>query len=204
MKKIIKGLSILFLFAVALNFTACGNIAALLGNPTDDNGNTQQQQGTDDNDDTSTLREYTEVTSGEAINHEFYLSQDMTNSYKYFTSTQAFIYTANDGTVYDATNPCIYQISFKPTNSAETKGKWSLYTRPKASPKTIELIFQGTYEGNVKQNGGQVKLYIENNLIQTLNIEKKVIQLEKTSPDTYVFTANMKAAHTAIGATDAK
>ena len=202
MKKIIKGLSILFLFAVALNFTACGNIAALLGNPTDDNGNTQQQQGTDDNE-TRQPEDYIEVSAENPINYEFYLSDDKPHSYKYFTSTNKFVYTAKNGTKYDETNPCIYQLSFSPRTTAETDGTWYLYTRPHGSAKTIDFIYKGKYEGKVTEEG-QVKLYIDDQLIQTLTVEKKDVQLPTTTKNTYVFTANMKAAHTAIGATDAK
>ena len=148
-------------------------------------------------------KDYVEVTSGDKIEHMFYLSLDQPKANKYFTSTTAFTYTTLKGVVYDETNPCVYQFCFHPTNSAETKGTWTLYTRPKGSTTTIELIYKGTYEGKVTDNG-EVKLLIDNALIQTIEIEKKVIQLEKTSPDTYVFTANMAASHKAIGATDAK
>ena len=193
MKKLLKLFGLLLAMGTLFCLSGC-DLATLLGED-----NTQQTP----RDNEEKAKTYEEVTSGDKIEHEFYLSLDQPKSNKYFTSTTAFTYTTSKGVVYDETNPCIYQFCFHPTISAETKGTWTLYTRPKASTSTIELIYKGTYEGKVTDNG-QVKLFIDNNLIQTLDVKKKVIQLENTSPDTYVFTANMTAAHKSIGAKDAK
>ena len=137
----------------------------------------------------------------EIINHEFYHS-DKKGSYYYYTSTTSFTYTSpENGTVYDKTNPCIYQVCF---TQGTNKGTWNMYTRPKSSQTPIDFVYKnGTYEGDVSKEG-VIKLYIENELFQTITLETKTVQLENTTPTALVFTANITAAHKSIGAKDSK
>ena len=134
------------------------------------------------------------------IIHEFYQS-DKKGYYYYYTSTTGFTYTTQDGIVYDKSNPCIYQVCF---SQGANKGTWNMYTRTKASYNKIEDVYKDvTYEGDVSKDG-EVKLYLEGKLFQTIKIETKTIQLTNTTPTTCVFTANIIAAHKKIKATDAK
>ena len=142
------------------------------------------------------------VKSTDAINHEFYLSDDKTQ-YIYYTSTTAFNYQDYEN--------CIYQISFTPKNSAATKGTWIIYTRPINSYNTIERLYEGcsgTFEGvnnGSVRNGGTVKLLLDNQEISTVTIENKTLTNEKNKTVTaYAFTLNVVAAHKYIGAEDVK
>ena len=139
------------------------------------------------------------VQSTDSINHEFYLSDDK-NSYIYYTSTQLFNYGNH--------TDCVYQISFTPRDSAATKGTWKLYTRPIASTKTIEMVYQGTFQGENSgsvRNGGTIKLLIDNEVVDTLTVESKgVTTATGVSKTAFAFTANVAASHKAIGAKDAK
>lgn len=141
----------------------------------------------------------TYVKSTDSINHEFYLSDDK-SSYIYYTSTQLFNYGKH--------TDCIYQISFTPKDSAASKGTWKLYTRPIASTKTIEMVYEGTFQGENSgsvRNGGTVKLLINNEVVDTLTVESKGITTATgVSKTAFAFTANVAASHKAIGATDAK
>ena len=134
------------------------------------------------------------------IIHDFYNS-DKKGYYYYYTSTTTFTYTSPDGTIYDKSNPCIYQICF---SQGTNKGTWNMYTRPKATSKALDMIYtDGTYDGDVSKDG-EVKLYIAGEYFQTINIETKTIQLENSSPTCCAFSANIIAAHKKINATDSK
>ncbi len=139
------------------------------------------------------------VKSTDKIDHEFYLSDDK-SSYIYYTSTQLFDYGKH--------TDCVYQISFTPKDSAATKGTWKLYTRPIASTKTIEMVYEGTFQGENSgsvRNGGTVNLLINNEVIDTITVESKgVTTATGVSKTAFAFTANVSASHKAIGATDAK
>ncbi|MBP5603332.1 MAG: hypothetical protein J6X78_11470 [Treponema sp.] len=185
MKKIFKLFGILLAIGTILCLASCdGLLNMMLDNE-------------EDKDQTPEGIAYTQADS--TINHEFYLSDDM-NSYIYYTSTQSFNY----GNHQD----CIYQISFTPKNSAASKGTWKLFTRPKATTKTIEMIYQGTFEGvnnGSVRNGGTVQLKIGNDVIETLNIEMKSVTTSSGATlDAYACIVNVAASHTAIGATDSK
>jgi hypothetical protein len=139
------------------------------------------------------------VKSTDAINHEFYLSDDKT-SYIYYTSTKLFS--------YENYTDCVYQISFTPKDSAASKGTWKLYTRPIASTKTIEMVYSGTFKavgsGSIR-NGGTVELLINDEVVDTLTVENKTVTTATgVSKTAYAFTANVAASHKAIGAKDAK
>lgn len=187
MKKLLKLFGLLLAMGTLFCLSGC-DLATLLGED-----NTQQTP----RDNEEKAKEY--VKSTDAINHEFYLSDDK-NSYIYYTSTQLFNYG-------DHTD-CIYQISFTPKDSAATKGTWKLYTRPIASTKLIEMVYQGTFQGvnsGSVRNGGTVQLLINNEVIDTLTVESKGITTATGVTKTaFAFTANVAASHKAIGAKDAK
>lgn len=177
MKNLLKMLSVFALIAVALTFTSCDDLFNFMNQ----NENQDQDQG-------------------DPIIHEFYFSQK-SGSFYYFTSTNTFEYTTSDGVVYDSSNPCVYQISF---NAYATHGTWILYTRPKGSTNTIQQVERGTYQGKISEPG-TIELYIDDTLTQTLELVTKSVQLEnKTKEDALTFQANVKAAHTIIGASDLK
>lgn len=138
------------------------------------------------------------VKSTDAINHEFYLS-DNKGQYVYYTSTQRFKYGNHDD--------CIYQVNFTTKDSAGTKGDWKLYTRERGSTKTIEMIYKGTFKGvsnGSVTSGGTVELYIGEELYDTLNIELKTVALTSGDKEAYAFTTNVAAAHASINAEDVK
>ena len=174
MKKLLKILSVLALIAVTLSLSSCGDLFNF--------GNPDQAQN-----------------SGEAIMHEFTFSQK-SGSYHYFTSTNTFTYTTEDGVVYDESNPCVYQIDF---NSLKTHGTWILYTRPKGSTNTIQIVEQGKYQGDITKPG-QIDLYINDTLAQSLQLVTTTVQVKNKPEERLAFQANVKAAHTLIGATDQK
>lgn len=185
MKKITKLFSVLAVIAALFTLNSCEGL--LPGIAPENNGNGGNGK-----------------SNGKTIEHEFYNSQN-SGAYMYFTDTQTFTYTNSGVTGYDKTTVCIYQMSFNSTKSDNSAGTWSLYTRPKSSYDTIEMVGQGKFKGSpVKE--GTVQLFDKDGttLLQTLTVEKKVIQLEKTSPETYVFKADVTEAHNYIGATDAK
>lgn len=198
MKKIFKLFGVLLAFAMVVGLSSCGNIFGTdttglnnQGTQNNNNGNNNQQQ----------------QISGK-VEHEFYLSDDK-SSYIYYTDLQLFTYSCVDSKgnelVYGPDNPCYYQISFYVKNSANTKGTWTMYTRPKSSTNTLEdfTVLKGDFDGNIKEPG-TVKLLIDGQVVQTLTLTRKTVQLEKSSPTTIVFTADVTTVHTAINATDAK
>lgn len=191
MKKICKVFGVLLAFAMVVGLSSCDSLWKMYL-PDEEDDNTVQT--TDDTNETP--MEY--VTVDTPINHEFYLSDDK-SSYIYYTSTTRFIYENHDD--------CIYQISFTPTKSDASQGKWKLYTRERATVKTIDMIHQGTFKGvnggSIK-TGGTVQLLIDNQVIQTIEISKKTVQLASGSKEAYACQINVAAAHKAINATDAK
>lgn len=186
MKKIFKLTGVLLALAMVIGLSSCADLLGVgLG------GTEKKKQTT-----TETPMEY--VDADTPINHEFYLSDDKT-SYIYYTSTTRFTYGNH--------NDCIYQISFKPDNSAATKGTWKLYTRERSTVKTIEMIYEGTFKGvdngSVK-TGGTVQLLIGNTVVDTMEIESKTVQLTSGNKTALACDVNVASAHKAIGAKDAK
>ena len=179
MKKLFKIFGLAFVLGTLFCMTSC-----------DDLFNTEE-------DPLTKAKSYEKQT--DAINHEFWLSDDK-SSYLYYTSTQSFNYGKHED--------CIYQISFTPKDSAASKGNWKLYTRPRGSSKTIELVHEGTFRsvnsGSVR-NGGTIELLIGSEVIDTLTIEYKTVTTATgNQKEAYAFTANVAASHKAIGAKDSK
>ena len=189
MKKILKLFGVLLAAATLFSLSAC-DLATLMGG-----GNTGMKAANGGNNNSS----QTGDESGDPINHTFYLSDDQF-AHKYFTDTQSFSFTDKDGVHY---TECIYQISFSPSTTQETSGTWIMYIRPKASTSNKETQYKGTYEGNVKQEGN-VKLYVDGQLLKTIKIEYKEVQLTSTTKTTYVFTTDVSKAHQYYGAQDEK
>ncbi len=195
MKKILKVFSILMAVAMIAGFTSCDDIFNF-GFP-ENNENQQTTNGDNDTTNKEPMQYIDNIT--EVINHDFYLSDDK-SSYIYYTSINSFQYGNH-------TN-CVYQISFTPKRSDASAGDWKLYTRPRASSKTINFIYQGTFEGvngGSVRNGGTVKLMIGSEVVDTFTISKQNIKiLSGETKEKFVFTANVAAAHAAIDAKDEK
>ncbi len=181
MKKILKVFSILMAVAMIAGFTSCDDIFNF-GFP-ENNNNSQQATNGDDK---------------TPINHTFYLSLSQTQ-YKYYTDTTHFSFTDKDGVFYA---DCIYQISFTP-NTKGTGGTWMMYIRPDGSTTNKETQYKGTYEGDVEKEG-TVKLYVNNELLKTLTIEYKEVQVKNITKTAFVFTTDVAKAHQYYGAKDEK
>ena len=181
MKKIFKVFSALLAFMMVIGLCSCDGLFPQGGDAQDE----------------EVAKKYQKAT-GDAINHEFYLS-DSKGQYVYYTSTQRFKYGNHDD--------CIYQVSFTTKDSAGTKGDWKLYTRERGSTKTIEMIYKGTFKGvsnGSVTTGGKVELYIGEDLYDTVDIEQKTVALTSGDKEAYAFTTNVAAAHAVINAQDVK
>lgn len=180
MKKIFKVFSALLAFMMVIGLSSCGDLF-----------------NTGDATPEEIAKKY-QKASGDAIEHEFYLSDDK-SSYIYYTSIQRFVYGNH--------NDCIYQISFKPTKSDASEGTWKLYTRERGNPKIIELVYDGTFKGvngGSVRNGGTVNILIDNEIIDTLTIEQRPVQLTSGTATKMACYVNVAASHTALGAHDEK
>ena len=181
MKKIFKVFGVLIAFSTLLCLTGC-DLAGLFGE-----GDKTPEE----------IAKKYQKADGEAINHEFYLSDDK-SSYIYYTSIQRFAYGNH--------NDCIYQISFTPKKSDAIEGTWKLYSRERAG-KTIELIYDGTFKGvngGSVRNGGTVDIFIGNEKIDTLTIEERAVNLSSGTAVKKACYVNVAASHKAIGAHDQK
>ena len=136
--------------------------------------------------------------SNDPINHTFYLSLSQTQ-YKYYSDTTHFSFTDKDGVFYA---DCIYQISFTP-NTKGTGGNWIMYIRPDGSYSNKETQYKGTYEGNA-ENEGTLKLYVNDELLKTLTLENKEIQVKSITKTALTFTTDVAKAHKYYGAKDEK
>ena len=182
MKKILKLFGVLIAMSTLLCLSGC-DLASLLGG-----GDSTPEE---------VAKEYQKVT-GDAINHEFYLS-DNKGDYSYYTSTTSFTYGNHED--------CIYQINFVRKNTPATEGTWKLYTRPRGSTKTIEMVYSGTFKGvngGSVRTGGTVDLFIDGNKIDTIDIQYKTVQLRSGTTEAYACNLNVAASHAAIGAHDEK
>ena len=181
MKKIFKVFGARLAFAMVIGLCSCDGLFPQGGDAQDE----------------EVAKKY-EKANGDAINHEFYLS-DNKGQYVYYTSTQRFKYGNHED--------CIYQVNFTTKDSAGTKGDWKLYTRERGSTKTIEMIYKGTFKGvsnGSVTTGGKVELYISEDLYDTVDIEQKTVALTSGDKEAYAFTTNVAAAHAVINAEDVK
>ncbi|MBO4532983.1 MAG: hypothetical protein J5726_04725 [Treponema sp.] len=185
MKKICKLFGVLLAFTMVIGLASCdglfnpGNTGfGRAGNA----GNSGSQQQGDET----------------PINHTFYLS-DNQFAHKYYTDTTHFSFTDKDGVYYA---DCIYQISFSP-NTKGTGGNWIMYIRPDGSTSNKETQYKGTYEGDA-ENEGTLKLYVNDELLKTLTLENKEIQVKSITKTALTFTTDVAKAHKYYGAKDEK
>ena len=122
---------------------------------------------------------------------EFKLT-DKKGSYYYFSGQDTFDYNYNGEYHED----CIYQISFTATKSDWSAGKWTLYTRPKASSTPIETVDSGTFTGVIIADG-QVTLVGENNASKTVTITNSGTETDGTGG---TFSWNVYTINQKIGA----
>ncbi len=182
MKKIFKLFGVLIAMSTLLCLSGC-DLASLLGG-----GDSTPEE---------VAKEYQKVT-GDAIEHEFYLSDDK-SSYIYYTSIQRFAYGNH--------NDCIYQISFTPKKSDAIEGTWKLYSRERGNPKIIELVYDGTFKGvngGSVRNGGTVNILINNEVIDTLTIEERPVNLASGTATKMACFVNVAASHKVLNAHDEK
>ncbi len=123
----------------------------------------------------------------------------MSGNNLYFTSTETFKYTSkSDGTKYTG---CIYQVQFSAKNSAKTKGNWYVFSRPKDSVTTIEVVSKGEFEGSPFASG-KIELTYENGTSAgTVDISGVVSGSDYTD---LKFSMNVSSLHKVIGAVDEK
>ena len=192
LKKIFAG--ILMSSFLVMSFVSCdGLLSSLLD---DESSNTKTEKEKNKDDDSSKTN-----TDEEKKSIYTFKLTDVKGSYHYFTSTETFKYTEAGE---ELTN-CIYQISFNSTNTANTKGTWTIYTRPKASTNVITLVAKGSYEGNPEKSGTITLTYEAGGSAGSVTVSgeavKKGLEWDYTG---LTFSMDVTKLHSTIGAVDEK
>ena len=194
MKKLLKRIfaGVLMSSFLVMSFVSCD---ALLGSLLENDPSTTKTEKEKDDDSTKT------GTDEEKKSVYNFRLTDIKGSYHYFTSTETFKYT-KDGE--ELTN-CIYQISFNSTNTANTKGTWTVYTRPKASTNVITLVAQGSYEGNPEKAGTITLTYKAGDSAGSVTVSGEAVKNGSEWDYTgLTFSMDVTKLHSTIGAVDEK
>lgn len=186
MKKLKIILATLFTIGLAFSFVSCDDLI---------NSLTEEEEEEDDSGSSS---------SSKTLKKTFKLTQ-ISGAYYYYSEVvtgAGWDYTYNGETHTD----CIYQISFKATNSANTKGTVTIYTRPRASTTTIESIATGSWESTAPINAdGTVTITYEDNTVANPTISGSGASQDSNGKDIGgTFTLDVYKMSSGINASDAK
>ena len=180
---------------VVMTFVSCADLLSGLANNGTKNGNGTETEKEKEKEDTNSTEEKKSIYNFKAT--------QKSGSYLYFTSTETFEYTSKtDNKKYTG---CIYQICFNSKNSANTKGSWVVYSRPKASTQTIEIVAKGDFEGNPYEAGSIKLTYEAGDSAGTVTVSgeavKKNLEWDYTG---LTFSMDVTKLHSTIGAVDEK
>ena len=186
MKKLKIILATLFTIGLAFSFVSCDDLI---------NSLTEEEEEEDDSGSSSsgTLKKTFKLTQ---ISGAYYYYSEVV------TGDAGWDYTYNGETHTD----CIYQISFKATNSANTKGTVTIYTRPRASTTTIESIATGTWTSTAAINAdGTVTITYDDETVAEATISGSGASKDSLGKDIGgTFTLDVYKISSGINASDAK